>query len=590
MRVMALVVPAVLVGLLQAAPVQAANYPLEITQPQPNLNLTNRFYKAYPGLPYEVRLAVVGGLYPYQFSLSTAPAGMTIDPHRGTISWPTPAESGSPHQVEARVVDGEGTQQTVSWSITVTTQGFRFLDAVNGLTAAQGGTGSIDNPWRTIADWYEGNDYPSKTADSYVNEFLYWREGVYSLADVYKEDSVAGMHPGRVPVLASAKPVVWLAYPGEQPIVDHAYNGAPDSGAFIIFYASSENVYIDGLEFRNTKCKGIEMGSDGSNQVLRNLTMHELHYGEDGANCAFVMTGTGDPGDNMVIQDSIFHDLNIVSAAAMLKIYAKNKLLIEDNTLHTVTGSSDSEGIALKGGEMTRLTVRGNVIHDVPRKSIGGNMHTLRDSEILFNCVYNAADAAIDINQDGVATNLHIYRNTVLGRVQVRNTDSADGPFHLYSNVFVNDDSGTPDGSHVFHESVSDPSRVVLTDNLVGFPRDGITDATGNLSPAHQQYLGTHGCQLTEDRGGTGGGDGRGGSGASGGSATGVGGGDHGEGGLGGPGSNAGSADGSDAGCGCVAAGKPSRSLASLIALLGLAFGVMRRSRRASRAFSAARR
>jgi hypothetical protein len=575
---MALVVPAVLFGLLLAVPVQAANYPLEITQPQANLNVTNRFYKAYPDLPYEVRLAVVGGLYPYQFSLGTAPAGMSIDAHRGTITWPHPVELGSPHQVQATVVDGEGNQQTVSWTITVTTQGFRFLDAVNGLTVAQGGTGSIENPWKTIADWYEGTDYASKTAASYVDEFLYWRSGVYSLADAYKEDAVAGMHPGRVPVLASAKPVVWLAYPGELPVIDHAYNGAPDSGAFIIFYASSENVYIDGLEFRNTKCKSIEMGADGSNQVLRNLQMHDLHYGEDGANCAFVMTTTGEPGDNMVIQDSSFHDLNIVSAAAMLKIYAKNKLLIEDNTLHTVTGSDDSEGIALKGGEMTRLTVRGNVIHGVPRKSIGGNMHTLQDSEILFNCIYNAADAAIDINQDGLATNLYVYRNTVLGRVQVRNTDSADGPFFLYNNVFVNDDSGTPEGSHVFHDAVSDPSQVVLTDNLVGFPEDGITDAAGNLSPAHQQYLGTHGCQLTEERGGEGGG-GRGGAGAFGGSsATGSGDdGDGGDGAFGGPFGNAGSADGNDAGCGCLTAGRPSQSHASIIALLGLALGAMRR-------------
>ncbi|MFZ5471678.1 MAG: right-handed parallel beta-helix repeat-containing protein, partial [Myxococcota bacterium] len=439
----------VLAGLLSlAAPASAANYPLEITQPQPNLSTVNRFYKAYPGLMYRVRLAVIGGLYPYRFSLGTAPAGMEIDPNDGTITWANPTESGSPHQVQATVLDSEGSSQSVSWTITVTTQGFRFVDAINGRTVAEGGTGTFANPWKTIVDWYEGNVYESKRAQSYVNEFLYWREGVYSLANVYTEDGTPGQDPGRLPVLSAYKPVVWLAYPGEKPIVDHGYTGALDTGPFIIFYASSANVYVDGLEFRNMKCKGIELAPDGNNQVFANLDMHDMHYGEDGKNCAFIMTGSGGggatPSDHMVIQSSTFHHMNLASAGAMIKIYSKNKLLIEDNTLHTVTGTTDSEGIALKGGTMTRVTVRHNVVHDVPRKSIGGNMHTLVDSELLYNCIYDAANEGLDINQDGLATNLYIYRNTVLGRVQVRNTDSADGPFRFYNNIFVNDDPGTP--------------------------------------------------------------------------------------------------------------------------------------------------
>ena len=43
----------------------ASNYPLEILQPEAgleNLVETNRFYKAYPGLEYNVRIGVIGGL------------------------------------------------------------------------------------------------------------------------------------------------------------------------------------------------------------------------------------------------------------------------------------------------------------------------------------------------------------------------------------------------------------------------------------------------------------------------------------------------------------------------------------------------
>ena len=72
----------------------AANYLLEIIQPQEGLSTNgcvggtlpcNRFYRAYPGLEYNVRMGVIGGDYPYVYSLITAPSGMTIDAGTGEI-------------------------------------------------------------------------------------------------------------------------------------------------------------------------------------------------------------------------------------------------------------------------------------------------------------------------------------------------------------------------------------------------------------------------------------------------------------------------------------------------------------------------
>ncbi|MDF1881835.1 hypothetical protein JHD50_11080, partial [Sulfurimonas sp. MAG313] len=65
--------------LLLSIGLSAANYPLEIIQPQANLDIKNRFYKAYPGLVYDVRLAVIGGAFPYSFILESGPTGMSID-------------------------------------------------------------------------------------------------------------------------------------------------------------------------------------------------------------------------------------------------------------------------------------------------------------------------------------------------------------------------------------------------------------------------------------------------------------------------------------------------------------------------------
>lgn len=82
-------------------------------------------------------------------------------------------------------------------------------------------------------------------------------------------------------------------------------------------------------------------------------------------------------------------------------------------------GQAEIEGIALKGGRMDRLTIRGNTVYNVAEHAIGGNNHILHHSEILFNRVYNA-DTALYLNQDGlITTPIFVYRNTFLGDVRI---------------------------------------------------------------------------------------------------------------------------------------------------------------------------
>jgi hypothetical protein len=132
-------------------------------------------------------------------------------------------------------------------------------------------------------------------------------------------------------------------------------------------------------------------------------------------------------------------------------------------------------------------------------------MHeTTTTGEICFNNS-SSAGQALDVNQDGMAGLTYIYRNTFMGRVKIRNVDAADGPFHLSRNVIVNGDAGTPSGSHVYHESVSAAGRILATDNLAGYPGDGIVDASGRLTARYVSYLGTHGHETGDDGNGGGG-------------------------------------------------------------------------------------
>jgi hypothetical protein len=197
----------------------------------------------------------------------------------------------------------------------------------------------------------------------------------------------------------------------------------------------------------------------------------------------------------MSIQDNVFDD---VEQGSCIKLYSTNRILVEDNVCRNVVGN-ESEGFSVKGGEMSRVTVRHNVVDNVYQKGIGGNMHTLHSGEILFNRVINSGTLAVDINQDGVAGEVFIERNTFVGRVMLRNTTSSTGPFRFRNNIIVNTDGDQQNQNHIYYYSVTDPSRVEYTTNLVGTPDDGIVDELGVLTGEYLQYRGIRGAEIGDE-------------------------------------------------------------------------------------------
>jgi hypothetical protein len=214
----------------------------------------------------------------------------------------------------------------------------------------------------------------------------------------------------------------------------------------------------------------------------------------------------------MVIQDSQFHDVLITDpdAAVTLKVYSAFKTLIED-TIHY----NGITAIELKS-DVRQFTVRHNTLFNLTGNAIGGNMHacpgcgaggvdlhTTR-GEILFNSVRVSGSTAnaLNVNQDGQALQVSVYRNTFFGRVNFQSVDASDGPFYVTRNVIVNGDSGTPANSHVTHMAVTSPSRIVMTDNLAGFPGDNIIGTDNNLTTAYGSFLGIRGYQTSQPSGG----------------------------------------------------------------------------------------
>ncbi len=493
---------------------ETAVYPLQILQPQPNLTTHSRYYKAYPGLLYKVPVGIFGGAYPFVYSLSTAPSGMMINPSTGVISWSNPTVPGSPHPVTVSVTDATGTTVTRSWTITVTTEGFLFVDGTNG-THAQGygcttncGTGTISNPFKSMNDFYQASG-PLMVAQSddswrnanFLNNFVYWRAGTYGL-----EGALNGSGQQMALVYrGNSKPHGWLSYPGGTVVLDHSI--IPwTNGAFLDARdGDSTDFYMQGITFRNMLNHAWRMGGY-DNHVFFENRFENLGPGHNGDNSSFLMWTRYAPlyTDNAIIKDNVFDRLNV---GAFIKTYSMRHVLFEGNTFAhgQSVGSTALEGIAIKN-DTRYVDIRGNSFDgNFGDGAINGNWNACGELEIRFNKILNAPSKtyssevggyAIQMNHDTGAGPAYVHRNTLDGSVVAKFGNASDGPFRIYDNVIVNENSGTPAGSHISHYSVATPSIYVATNNLVGGAADNIIDANGNLTAAYTSYVGTRGYQL----------------------------------------------------------------------------------------------
>ncbi len=354
-------------GLMWAQPAFAANYPLEISNIKPagtgGLTSNNRIYRAYPGIQYSIRAGVIGGSYPYTFTLSNAPSGMTVD-GRGNITWPNPQGSATP---TLTIRDTEGTQISTSWTVTADANAFRFVDAVNGNDA---NAGTVSAPWRTFA-----KVYTSATG----SQIVYFRQGTYSTSGIPVQAQDNSVGEEYILWDGVQKSVMWLGYPGDaRPVLDFGYtgNGEPynDGTSVPRLKINGPNLYFDGITFYRcmTMCFQVNHGGQAATTFRRNV-FDRGGPGIDGGNSAFIMfvANQGNQSLYTVVQDNEFANLRNGSANSGMKLYTLTKPLFEDNIFHDF--DAGAEGLAIKAA-IVQYTVRGNTFYNVGH-GIGGNMN-----------------------------------------------------------------------------------------------------------------------------------------------------------------------------------------------------------------------
>jgi len=458
-------------------------YTLEFTRPHSSMDANDRWTAAYPGLEYNVRPGVIGGVYPFRYSLNNAPSGMTIDAATGEITWPNPQTTAS--NISITVEDTKGTSVTsATWSITVATTRFKFFSPSGDNTT---GDGSLGSPWQTLGK------FQSSTSTTTIGIF---RTGTFITDDC---DIVDGRSTRWGTALS--RPSIFLAYPGETVVFDHGYVEGVSEGVEFDFVENggSPRVYLDGLTHTKGHNKTIRSFLN-HNFCIRRGIFHDYGPGTGGLNSAAIdwesggfLSGTS---NRDTVQDCEFYNQVYGTGNCALKIYATLKLLIEDCLFRDFDAGSEAAVAYKSGGD--QITVRGCRSHDMLTPSYGGNQNNMPtgtcDGEVCFNNFEGpegSGFSTVIINHDGEVFDqgqLHVYRNTVRGGVTFWFLDSNDGPYTSQQNVFVNDTTNdNPDGSHINHlQAAEDISRLTVIDDLTGVAADGILDANGLLQGAYR--------------------------------------------------------------------------------------------------------
>lgn len=449
---------------LLSATALAANFPLEITNIKPSgtgspaIPATNRIFRAYPGIEYNIRAAVIGGAYPYTFSIDNAPAGMTIDKVKGEITWLNPQTNAGP--ITLTVTDTENTKVNTSWSITVTTSGFLFVNSsYSGIE-----TGNFTQPYSSIYNML----YNTLNGDN--TRIIYFRGGDYILTDWESPSSNA--------TNLTNNPGTWLGYPGETVNID-------GDERFFVTYATL--IYFDKLNLSSFIDYGLLSSSDNDYMTVRRCNWSDI-TGADSVNDneGFIFVSNGSPGSYIVIQDNSFS--NFTGAQAIGSLYNGTKTLIENNHIFD-GGFSGAHGFCTPIGiktSNTYYTIRGNKII-LPGNATDFEIYnelTIADhAEFLFNYVAKKSGGNDQALRFFYPTYFYMFRNTFAGDISFI-PGLSNGPYYFTNNVLVG--------------SLLNPTYVIQNNNLTGTSGDNIISSEGLLTSRYENYVGSRGWQLRD--------------------------------------------------------------------------------------------
>jgi hypothetical protein len=467
-----------------------AKLALKIIAPFAGLDTRNRYYKAYPGIPYRVPIVVLGGAWPFKYELTSAPSGMTVgstlgSADYGVIDWQAPTASASSTSVTLRVTDQSGTSATVTWSISVTTSGFLFVDAANG---SDSNAGTIAAPLRTIAGWYGGATYGAKSDASHANDFVYYRTGTYSTSTAFLEAAGTGQ---RMPCVSGNKPKVHLAYPGEKAVLDTT------SGSFIFYSDDAVGYWFSGFTATGMGAGGdfkwVEWDSGPSDIVFfDNQFDVPVDTGVTGSNPALLMSRSNAPAIstrvafvNNTTQGTNGHDVFLG--------YDTADCVFERNTINGSTDPGNGFYAKIDNADWTVRNNTGLSANSTPLVAIDG-YSTSNAIEICWNDYASAGNGILlGLTPNHAVGSVWAYRNTwqianqAATNLTVTDLEVSDDVVQ-YTNASAN--------SHGWIDSSANVTATFTGEECVGSGKKYV-DSSGNLvAPYAAACRGTRGHEV----------------------------------------------------------------------------------------------
>lgn len=480
----------ILIGLLIAVNASAAYQTLEIIQPKgsgtgtPAIPSNHRVFYAYQGIEYKIRVAAIGGDYPYTFSLSNAPTGMTVDDY-GYIRWENPQSSAS--NITVRVTDSNSAYEEETWSITVQTSGFKFVDC----TEASNGTGTLASPYNSISNM---------TSGAASTDFIYFRAGTCEVParGSYTINNAEAFQFG-LPSLTANR---WLAYPGEEPVIDLI------NDRFFEGNLSGQSYYFDGLTFYRGREYFFRTGSAENYVTFLDCTFDTLTLERTAYNSNQGTYFTSDYGTGyyLVFQGNTF--TNFTGTQGIGSLYDQENTLVENNQFSNFDGADSTNSVLAFKLKIVDLTLRGNsvVLSSGSDFSIfGSSLNAFfgeidstpsENIEILYNYFRSDGTSGTSLNSTDDQGTTWMYRNTFDVPLTIRYLSEGDcnGPWYWDNNAWENADSGPSDhGGNTVSWTTCTSS---YSDNIGA--TSGVVDENGLLEAAYSSSVGSAGWQFSD--------------------------------------------------------------------------------------------
>lgn len=516
----ALLIVALLCGL--AAPAFAQNrFTLAIVQPTASLPAGHRMASCYTGVECRFLIAVSGGQFPYSFSIANggsatvtnATAGQTCGVATqalthvacGEFVWTNPQSNITP---TVTVTDALSHTTNVTWTITVGTSGWRFIDDVNGSDTGGSSNGAIGSPWRTLG---------YAKANASANDKFYLRTGTYHTTSEMGSVSFSGT--SRVGVDFSSFGT-WICYPGDTCTIDEDSDATLYGTATVI--VGGPSVFMMGFTVQN--CKYFCFDGGGPNDNLGHTyyknTFHDtfIQPTEAESNASVLMwehANSGAAAAGSTVAENTAYNCGLV-----LKQYDLYRPIIQGNIFHDC-----NSGIEHKDG-VSEFMDRANYLYNIDDPNIyssgidgnqnSGNAYNVY-GEVAFNLIVMTQDYGVGVDealmfgwmQNGCAGGgcgvEDAYRNTLVGTVTAYNIGSTDSIKYFTSNVIIN---GGSDTGGVALDTVSDGSKVVVSNSVTGTRTGGVVDQTywtltGSSRTTYCNTVCTRGHELNDAGAGT---------------------------------------------------------------------------------------